>query len=306
MEQPFAGSPIRLGVITDIQFANKTDHPLEDDHGDKPERDGSEPSPMRSYSQVLRKTASAVKRLNAAGVSATVHLGDIIDGSDTIESTRGELAAVIQTLKPLQSPLLHVLGNHCLSAGRSHLINTLQLQQTYYTRDLSDKWRMIILDSVDVNVDHDDEEKRRLAMEHLDKHAESPNAISCNGRLSSEQLAWFKNALVDTRQKDMWAIVCAHIPIRLDHGPSLHPLSAWDATIIAETLASNSDIVKAYFCGHFHEGSYAFQDNIHYVTFKAMLDSQSKEGAWAIVELYDNRILIEGHGDQQTYRLSVM
>lgn len=308
MVPAFSGSAVRLGIITDIQFANKVDCPLEDTHCERPEKNRSKLSPMRLYSQVLKKTESAVAVLNATKVSATVHLGDIVDGNDTKEATRVELAAVIRTLEPLQSPLLHVLGNHCLSAGRSHLVDALHLKQTYYIHDLSDKWRLIVLDSVDISIDHDDQKKRRLAQEYLEKHAGSANALPHNGGLSLGQLEWLESTLQNTRRKGMWSIICAHIPIYLsaDHGPLPSPISMWDANTVANILARNSDVVKAYFCGHFHPGSYIFRDNIHYVTFKAMLDSQSKEGSWAIAELYDDGILIDGHGDESSLHLKVM
>lgn len=308
MVPAFSGSPVRLGIITDIQFADKADCPLEDIHCEKSEKNSSKLSPMRLYSQVLRKTESAVATLNATKVSATVQLGDIVDGNDTKEATKVELEAVIRTLKPLQSPLLHVLGNHCLSTGRSHLVDALRLKQTYYIHDISDKWRLIVLDSVDISIDHDDEKKRRLAQEYLEKHVGSANALPHNGGLSLEQLAWLESTIEDTRQKGMWSIICAHIPIYLsaDHGPMPSPLSMWDANTVATNLARNSDVVKAYFCGHFHPGSYVFRDNIHYVTFKAMLDSQSKDGAWAIAELYDDGILIDGRGDERSFHLRVM
>lgn len=302
----FAGSPIRLGIITDIQFADKPNQPLDPVPVACIEKHGKDHVPMRSYSQALVKTASAVSALNAANVSATIHLGDIIDGNDSIESTRADLASVLLTLSPLQTPLLHVLGNHCLSAGRSHLLHRLKLDNTYYVHDLSHKWRLIVLDTVDISVDHDDEQVRSIAQEYLDKHAGSPNALSCNGGLSSKQSAWLERTLQETRQNGMWAIVCAHIPLHLSTESVSSPhLVVWDADVVTGLVDRFSDVVKAYFCGHYHQGDYAFRNDIHYVTFKAMLDSQHEDGAWAIAELYDDGIQIQGHGEERSRRFAL-
>ena len=47
--------------------------------------------------------------------------------------------------------------------------------------------------------------------------------------------------------------------------------------------------------GHDHEGGYAQQDSIHFVTFQGLVESGA-ENAYAIVEVYPDRLEIRGYG----------
>ena len=45
----------------------------------------------------------------------------------------------------------HVVGNHCLSVPRERLVHELKMPGSYYSRQLSDKWRLIVLDTTEIS-----------------------------------------------------------------------------------------------------------------------------------------------------------
>lgn len=297
--------PIQVGVITDIQFARKPDLILEDTEDAIDTLDASLSSKLnhttriRRYGSVLAKAAKAVSEINASEVVATIQLGDLIDGNETLQNTREELDAVVEKLRTLKMPVLNVLGNHCLDAGRKHLIQSLDLSQTYYFRNLSPQWRLIILDTVDININREaGHPYQELARKYLNTHEGEPNAVSWGGGIGPIQIQWLKNLLVETRQQGMKAVICGHIPVLLSGKSTLNsPHLLWDPDEVISIFEEFSDVVKAYFAGHYHEGSYVQKNGIHYVVFESVLDSQSDDGAWGIVRFYDDALDIDGHGD---------
>lgn len=309
MSPSFVGDPIRLGVMTDIQYANKPDKTIgklySDDDSSAGLSDDQTNVPIRRYTRVLQKTENAVTALNASNVAATLHLGDIIDGNERDEDTLNELTMVVDRLKLLDKPMFHVVGNHCLHAGRQHLQETLGLAKAYYVRDLSSKWRIVVLDTLDVGMNREEGHPLRdVADQYLREHEGEPNARRWNGTVGPDQVDWLKQVLAETRKRGMLAIVCGHIPLYLseEHG-AIPTHSMWQPQALATALTHYSDVVKAYFAGHHHAGSYVLKDAIHYVTFESILDSQSDHGSWGIVELYQDGLHISGYGDTTTREL---
>ena len=84
-------------------------------------------------------------------------------------------------------------------------------------------------------------------------------------------------------------IVFSHMPL-----VPLNRNTLWNYEDIL-ALLERYDCVKAYFCGHYHDGHYERQGGVHHVIFKAMLDTPD-DGAFAIVELSENEIAIHGYG----------
>lgn len=245
---------------------------------------------------MLAKTEQAVKHLNESCVSAVVHLGDIIDGNEDITKTHADLDAVISRLSVLEAPLFHVLGNHCLSAARDHLVEKLKLSKsTYYYRDVSPKWRLIVLDTVDISLDRPkDHPYYQMAVDYLEKHKGEPNAQEWNGGLGPTQLNWLQDLLRETAEQKKFAILCGHLPILSDASFPQH--TVWDHKLLVNLIRTYGGAVKAYFCGHYHDGGYAFKDGIHHVTFEAVLDADDADGSCGVVELHDSKIAIKGIG----------
>ena len=68
-------------------------------------------------------------------------------------------------------------------------------------------------------------------------------------------------------------------------------------------LISRYACVKAYFCGHYHSGSYKLKEGIHLVNFRGMVDTE--QNAFAVVTLSADSILIKGYGREPDRRLKI-
>lgn len=258
---------------------------------------------LRNYSKVLSKVDEGVKHLNSSGVSAVVHLGDIIDGQERLEQTHKELDTVLEHLSRLQSPLYHVIGNHCMMADSRYLLQKLNLTRgTYYFRDLAPQWRLIVLDTVEVSLRSTWHKHVSMAKHYLATHQGEPSAQEWNGTIGPEQMVWLENQLRDSEREGRTAIVCGHLPIMAEASGPEHVM--WHNDKLLDLFRTYSGTVKAYFSGHYHPGGYAKKDDVHHVTLEAILDSDKEEGASAVLELHDSWISIDGIGSLTTRRLS--
>ena len=121
--------PLRFGLIADVQYADK------------------DTFDTRRYRSSLAKLEAAVGAMNDDELEFVVQLGDIVDGRDTLEGTRIDLAAVLQRFDALEAPLVHVIGNHCLSLPREELLERLSLERTSFSRTHG-VWRFVIVDTM--------------------------------------------------------------------------------------------------------------------------------------------------------------
>lgn len=220
-------------------------------------------------------------------MEAVFHLGDIVDGNEDLASTRADLEAVLSALSYLKPPVWHVLGNHCLAAGREHVLQRVKYPSGYYKLDFGD-WVVVVLDTVDISVDRE-EPFRSKALKYLEDHKGEPNANDWNGGLGDEQNEWLRDVL---RSAPGNVLVCGHLPM-FCKGTDEHIL--WEAEELHETFVEFG--VRAYFSGHYHGGDYVCKDGVHYVTFESIIDSVDEEGAYGVVELSDRKIDIRGFGD---------
>lgn len=277
--------PVRLGILTDIQYANKD--PIYIEHLKR----------ERVFTSVLSKTSHAVSHLNSTPLSHVIHLGDIVDGNCTASETLSDLHVVLSHLAPLSHPILHVLGNHCLAIPRHQLLPLLNLSSSgsYYVKDLSPRWRLISLDTVEISISRENQSPEfSLAREYILKHSGEINAQEWNGGLSAKQLQWLVEVLQETKRRGMWAIVVGHIPLAPE--AALEKATMWGREEVMKAM-ERSGVVKAYFAGHHHMGGYAQVRGVHHVTFESILDSTHKVGAFGVVELREDRIVIDGIGD---------
>src|SRR5690606_4959336 len=116
--------PLRIGLIADIQYADK------DDRG------------TRFYRASVPKLNERVKVLNAQDVDFTVVLGDFVDEGPK------DLPAVLAELDALKSPVYNVLGNHDFEAVQDpyDLYKTFKMVSPYYSVDTAG-WRFIFLNT---------------------------------------------------------------------------------------------------------------------------------------------------------------
>ncbi len=245
--QPVPQTSFSFGVVADIQYADKYD------------------SGARHYRSSLDRLADCVDELNRHDLAFTIQLGDIMDGNTNETSTLADLDLILGSFNTLMMPTYHVIGNHCMTAGRDMLQQKLGLQRCYYafTRPEAPGWRFIVLDGMDGGY----------------------------GILSDVQLAWLKTTLDAARAAREKVMVFCHFPL-IEKAASKNRMQQPDP-VLQELIASGC--VVAYFAGHDHAGGYAFQDGIHHITLKGMVEA-ADSNAYAIIEVGPGQLKETGFG----------
>jgi hypothetical protein len=95
-EDPQATPTLRIGLITDLHYADK------------------EPRGTRFYREALPKLDEAVDFMNRERPSCVVELGDFIDQAESVDRETEWLGTVEASFAKLEMPRHYVLGNHCV------------------------------------------------------------------------------------------------------------------------------------------------------------------------------------------------
>lgn len=266
---------LSFGVITDIQYRD------------------ADPQGTRFYRDSLRKLSDAVEHLNTLPLSFTIQLGDLIDG------TFGSYDAVLPLYNALRVPHYHVLGNHDFAvepAEKGQVLHRLGLDvlgggKGYY--DFGYKgWRFVVLNGDDLSVlAHPPGSAPRLASERYLAELKKKGVVSAqdwNGGIGSGQREWLSRALARASGAGERAIVFCHFPILPAAMAGL-----WNDQEVLAILRAHPN-VAACFSGHAHEGGYARDGWIHFLTFQGMVEGQ--QPAYAMVDVLPDALRITGFG----------
>ena len=99
-------------------------------------------------------------------------------------------------------------------------------------------------------------------------------------------------------RKQEKVILFCHFPLY-----PANPHNLWNDGAVRSVL-EEFDCVKAYFNGHNHAGHYGEKDDIHYLTFKGMVDTPDQT-SFSIVTPQGDQIIIKGLGRQEDQRLPI-
>ena len=240
----------------------------------------------RYYKKAPQRLEEAIAILNKDSLDYTIHLGDFIDKD--FES----LDSILPIWKKLKSPSYHVLGNHDFEVKDSlkeEVIKQLNLKNRYYSFVKND-WRFIVLDGNDLSYHGAltrTKKEQTDSLFNLLKNKEVPYLKKWNGALSSDQLTWVKGEL-DAAVKDNQKVgFYCHFPIF-----PIDQHNIWNREQFLSLIKPYKN-VKIFFNGHNHAGAYQIENNVHYLTFKGMVDTKNTS-AFAKVQFDKDTITVEG------------
>lgn len=268
-------------------------------------------------SESIGKFQKCVDNWNAdPNIQFTVQLGDIIDGNETEELTEKDMADALNVIAQAKQPMHHVIGNHCLryNGGKPRLMEKLQMPkgQSWYRIELNSDSVLksghvfLVLDGTDVMLNKWDPEhpKSKEAEAWLEKHPidKFPNATTWNGAISSEQRSWFEAQLQQARATQSKVFVFCHYPILADHLVMAISL-LWNATELVELVDQYSDVVVAWFSGHYHLGGAQMptkERSWAHLTIPAIL--VAPEQSYAVLNVHENGVILQGTGSCPSYQ----
>ena len=228
---------------------------------------------------------------------------------------------------------LHAYGNHELyNFPRTELAEKLsipfQLEQTnelvgYYGHLLEEplrgsdtdmKIRFLILDSYDICLldrcsatSGKHKAAHKILLENNPNYPRNVNSpenlegvprrfVGFGGAVDLPQLEWLEDSLRQARDSGERVIICSHQPI---HPGSTFPTCLiWNYEDVLSLIRRYSDVVIASFSGHAHKGGYARDEEsgVHFRCFDAMLESPPPIRTYAIVDVFDDRMVVRGEG----------
>lgn len=272
-------SDFKIGIISDCQYCD------------------CEIKWDRYYKKAPQRLKEAVKELNKDSLQYTIHLGDFIDKD--IKS----LDTILPTWNSLYSETYHVLGNHDFEVEeheKEQVIKRLNLKKRYYSF-VKNNWRFIVLDGNDLSFYGSisiDKKRQTDSLFNSLKDLNLPYVKKWNGGLSNVQINWLKSELNEAQQKEQKVGFYCHFPI--------YPIdqhNIWNRDQFLEVIKPYKN-VKFFFNGHNHAGAYEHINNIHFLTFKGMVDTKNTS-AFAKAEFTSDTIFIKGFGREFTRKLPI-
>ena len=270
--------PIRIGILTDCQYCNCAS------------------IGNRNFRSSLSKLDSCISTFNSLSLDAIFHLGDMIDHDFR------SFDSVIPRFKEFRPPVHLVLGNHDYMIKKKfkpELMNRIGMKEDHYVMDFGD-WRFIVLNGDDLSYfapqnkgqkqERNDLVSDQCGQLHL-------NGMPWNGGIGKKQMTWLEKRLDDSEQSHAKVIVLCHFPLYTKENHNL-----FNNRQVFE-LISRYPCVKAYFCGHYHSGSYKVKNGIHLVNFKGMVDTEMN--SFSVVTLTADSILIKGYGREPDRKLKI-
>jgi predicted phosphodiesterase len=268
---------IKIGVFADCQYCN------------------CETMGSRFYQNSLEKLDECINRFNRdKTIDFVVGLGDIIDRDFS------SFDSVNAILSKSKNEVFQVIGNHDLEVEKSFLEQVpskMNLEKTWYS--FSKKgWHFIFLNGNDITFHSNDSEIVNRAKEMTDKlrNEGKPNLHEWNGGIGPKQLEWIEKELQQAEVKKLKVAVFCHYPLLPFESHAL-----WNSEEVLAILA-NYNAVKLYMNGHNHRGNYAFQNGIHFVNLKGMVETET-ENAFSIISFSDKQIEIKGFGREESRNL---
>ena len=269
-----------FGLIADVQYADA------DQWG------------KRDYRGSLKRLEASLEILNAHDLAFVVHAGDLIDRDYR------SFEAPLSIFKRLKAPVHFVVGNHEFSVSDSlkkRIRKKLNNPRGYYAFRMR-HMQFILVDAMDVSLQASKKNTRAyakaLAIQGKLKEAGANNAYDWNGAVGGRQLRWIAKKLRKADRMNLETILFSHLPLLPENG-----LHLWNNREVLAVLNAHPSVV-AFISGHHHDGGYVKFDGIHHLTLKGLVEATAPT-ACAVAEVYLDRIIVRGFGDQKSYTLEL-
>lgn len=266
---------VTFGIVADLQYCD------------------ADPEMNRYFRNAPHKLNQVCKKINERKPDFVVNLGDTIDRD--WESFDG----ILPHFKQFQSPVHHVLGNHDYEIEDQY---KPKVQERFGTDKYFDfklqQWRFIVLDGNEISTyaNQPETSNYQLAKEWLAE--KKINANFWNGGIGQQQLEWLEDRLISAAKMMENVFIFCHFPIYPKHRHNLLN----DIEVIR--VLKKYDNVKAWICGHNHDGNYGQLNDIHFINMKGIVDHEF-ELAFGIFRLFEGHIEIERYGIEISARLVI-
>jgi predicted MPP superfamily phosphohydrolase len=263
-----------FGLISDVQYADRI-HTGE-----------------RYFRSSIEKLDEALSSFIKDSVDFIVNLGDLI------ESDYESYKPVLNAIRSSGIKAYHITGNHDYSVDPQYLsrLPVLNEYRNGYYSIIKGNYRLIFLNGNEISI-YASADKTSIAqagnyIEKLKKEGEI-NAIEWNGGIGNEQCEWIISQLDAAVAASEKVIFLCHFPVAPEN---IHNLLNYKKM---RTILSKYDNVVAWLNGHNHEGNYAYFNNVHFITFRGMVETRTIN-SFAIIEMYNNKLVIKGSGREDS------
>lgn len=271
---------VSFGVVADIQYADA-------------EKKGN-----RDYRNTLSKLEKCVTELNSHDLSFVINLGDMID-HDYVSFDKP-----LAILGNLKADLHNVIGNHDFEVDdhyKNQVRKRLKNKNGYFDFEL-ENIVFVVLDGTDLSTfaSLKGSKQYKTAFNKFEeiKNKGLNNAYTWNGGIGDKQLKWLENLLQKADKTNKKVIIFCHWPLIPENGTQL-----WNNKEVLNLL-NNHTSVAAWIAGHHHAGGYEKTGNIHHLILKGMVEAKS-ETSFGIIDVYADKLLLKGFGDQNNQALEI-
>lgn len=266
-----------FGAIADCQY-----------HSRPPEED-------LFYNHSSTKLRDIVEHFNSLSPNFIIQLGDLIDGDlDSFHK-------ILPIFQGIKAQKYMVLGNHDFEVGdrnKKAVPDILDMKERYYSFAING-WRCVVLDGNDISLAaYPSDSSRHQYSKSFYKELGEESFPHWGGALDQSQLNWFKEILEKSQQKKERVIIFSHFPIY----PENRKYNLWNDLELLEILKKYKH-VAAYINGHHHSGDYAFKNGIHFLTLKALVETD--QSAYTYFEVFADSIKVNGFGREESRLLKL-
>ena len=218
--------------------------------------------------------------------------------------------------------------------GKNALSSSSSAPPACYSAQLHPGWRLVALDTTEMSghaqYSSDDSAMAKEAREYLQKHpltegedSPNPQMSPWNGGPGLRQVEWLRGELRKASERGEKVIVAGHhqvgpgkcvrrthaawnwrevcevvtagkvkngVEVEIDHS------SSSDAAASSSSSVTTKSPAVLYLAGHDHTGGYARAGGVHFLTLEAIVEAPTGSNAFAVLDFYDEKIVVRGFG----------